>query len=367
MTESKKIKEKDTLPIQSSSDTLQKKDLRIGKKSIQFVAKKGQAFDTCSAKGDDYICCNVKVLKTVSNCPYECSYCFLQDYLSNTQLQVTKDIPALVKEVTDYLEKNPHAFIRVGTWELGDSLALENQTGQAGKLIKEFAKIPRAILELKTKSDCVDRILPLNHKGKTVVSWSMNSEEICQKEEYKTASLTKRLTAAKRCQEAGYKIGLHFEPLMLYQNWQQGYNNMIDAIFAEIRPETIAWISMGSLRFNPKMRLSMQSLYPKSKALENEMVTGPDGKMRYLKPLRKELYTHIYKKLCRTLQVAHLGPHHAQSPSQPMLYLCMERWDMFEHVFGSSPESTEELENLFTQSLFNRFPDLNTNQSNNQN
>lgn len=343
------------LPFLSEETKRCQTDLRVGKKSISLVSKKGKAFDTCSAKGDDYICCNVKVLKSVSNCPYECSYCFLQDYLTNTQLQVVNDTDALVSEVTEYLDQHPDTFIRVGTWELGDSLALETQTGQARRLIEAFADISRALLELKTKSDCVDTILTAKHKGKTVVSWSMNSDEICRKEEYKTASLKKRINAAKRCQDAGYKIGLHFEPLMLYQNWKTGYQEMIDAIFSEISAENIAWMSMGSLRFNPSMRLSMQSLYPKSKALENEMVTGPDGKMRYLKPLRKDLYCFIYDHLCRVLNTKALGPFNAFKPNQPMLYLCMERWDMFEAVFGQSPDSTEELESLFTQSLKTRF------------
>eukprot|EP01047_Picozoa_sp_COSAG01_P002578 COSAG01_NODE_69_length_28801_cov_10.460038_4_plen_348_part_00 len=341
------------LDIKNNTD--KETDLRVGKKSIQLIPKKGQAFHTCSAKGDDYICCNVKVLKAVSNCPYECSYCFLQDYLNNTQMQVVQDTNAMVKEVQDYLAKHPKQLIRVGTWELGDSLALENETGQAKKLIEAFAHIPQAYLELKTKSDCVDSILDANHQGRTVVSWSMNSADICRKEEYKTASLKKRIAAAKRCQDAGYKIGLHFEPLMLYHDWQNGYKSMLKDIFSVIKPQHIAWMSMGSLRFNPKMKLSMQSLYPKSKAMESEMVTGPDGKMRYLKPLRTELYQFIYQTLCECLNVKQLGPHHANTATQPMLYLCMERWDMFEKVFGQSPDSTETLEALFTDSLKTRF------------
>lgn len=330
-------------------------DLRQGKRELLFVDKKGRAFDTCSAKGEDYVCCNVKVLKSVSNCPFECSYCFLQDYLNNAQMQVVTNTAALIKEVEDYLLKKPDAFIRVGTWELGDSLALEKESGQARSLIEAFAKIPQAVLELKTKSDAVSTILDANHCGRTVVSWSMNSEEICLKEEYKTASLMQRINAAKRCQDAGYLIGLHFEPLMIYDGWEQGYRHMLEAIFSHIDTSKVAWMSMGSLRFNPKMRLSMQRLYPASKALENEMIQGPDGKMRYLKAQRKKLYQTFYQDLCAVLDQDHLGPLNASRPKTPMLYLCMERWDMFRAVFGQVPDSTAHLEALFTASLQQRF------------
>ena len=47
------------------------------------MPKKGQKLDTCASKYQDYICCNVKVLKSVSNCPYDCTYCFLQNYLTD--------------------------------------------------------------------------------------------------------------------------------------------------------------------------------------------------------------------------------------------------------------------------------------------
>ena len=85
------MKDSSLVPIVSSDEVSLNRDLRDGKKQVQLVPKKGKAFDTCSAKGDDYVCCNVKVLKAVSNCPYECSYCFLQDYLTNTNMQVVSD------------------------------------------------------------------------------------------------------------------------------------------------------------------------------------------------------------------------------------------------------------------------------------
>ena len=88
------------------------------------------------------------------------------------------------------------------------------------------------------------------------------------------------------------------------------------------------------------------------------MVTGPDGKMRYLKQDRKKLYSHIYTQLIKALNIDALTPFNATTPSHPMIYLCMERWDMFEYIFKKSPQSTEELEKLFTHSLKSRFDDL---------
>ena len=122
--------------------------------------------DTCATISNKYICCNVKVLKSVANCPYDCSYCFLQNYLNDGNTKVVGDEKALMEEVKEKCNKEPKKIFRIGTWELGDSLALEKETGQAQRFIDHFKNIPNAVLELKTKSSVVDPILKCNHNQK---------------------------------------------------------------------------------------------------------------------------------------------------------------------------------------------------------
>ena len=49
-------------------------------------------------------------------------------------------------------------FFRIGTGEITDSLALEPYTGMAREMIPYFAEQANVLLELKTKSDCVDKL-----------------------------------------------------------------------------------------------------------------------------------------------------------------------------------------------------------------
>ena len=155
---------------------------RDGKKHLVLTEKKGDSLDTCATISDKYLCCNVKVLKSVSNCPFDCSYCFLQNYLNDPALQSVADIDGLISDVHEKLEAQPWRFFRIGTWELGDSLALEYETGQAKALVERFSKLSNAVLELKTKSDCVDTLLDCDHQLKTVVSWSMNTAEMIKRD-----------------------------------------------------------------------------------------------------------------------------------------------------------------------------------------
>ncbi len=319
---------------------------RDGKKTVVMTPKKGTAFDTCATINEKFICCNVKVLKAVSNCPFDCSYCFLQDYLTNGTTSVVKDTESLMAEVHAKLQSQPWRFFRIGTWELGDSLALEYETGQAKALIQAFSGLKNAVLELKTKSDCVDTILDLDHQSKTVISWSLNTAHIVNKEEHKTASLEKRLIAMKKCVEAGYLIGLHFDPMIYYPDWESGYTELIDAVFEIVPKSQIAWISIGSLRFNPEQKSLMQIHFPGSKLTAEEMVKGDDGKLRYVKPLRLKMYQHLYDLLLK---------HGAETTH---IYFCMERWDVWDTVMGYHPNSIGELDYLFAKSFYTRFPNL---------
>lgn len=328
------------------SQVTSRPDFRTGKKTVVLTEKKGETLDKCATISKDYACCNVHVLKSVSNCPFECSYCFLQNYLNDGTMSVIRDTPALIREVREKMAAQPWRFFRIGTWELGDSLALEKQSGQAAQLIGEFAKLESAVLELKTKSDCVDSILSADHRGRTVVSWSLNPEKIVREQEYKTASLDERIAAMEKVVRAGYLTGFHFDPMIFYEGWQKDYEQLVKRLFAVLPADRVAWISIGSLRFNPEMKKKMELNYPKSDLTRAEMVLGADGKMRYVKPLRVEMYRHIYQAIQR------------YSRPDNLLYLCMERWDMWDKVLGWHPDSIGHLDYLFAKSLHDRYPGL---------
>ncbi len=320
---------------------------RDGKKKVDFVPYKGEKMDTCATIHDEYVCCNVKVLKSVSNCPFDCSYCFLQNYLTNPQLEVVDDITRLMQEIEIKTTAQPWRFFRIGTWELGDSLALEEQTGQAKQLIEHFKDIPNAVLELKTKSNVVDPILDCVHHQKTVVSWSMNTPFIIDTEEHKTASFDERITAIKKVVDAGYLVGLHFDPMILYSDWKQDYLECLDACRNVLPPEHVAWISIGSLRFNPEQKRLIENNFRGSDITCQEMVKGSDNKMRYVKPMRIQMYQHMMANIRR------LWGENA------FVYLCMERWDIWDKVMDIQPRSIGELDFMFADYFHTTFPTIN--------
>jgi spore photoproduct lyase len=333
-----------------NAKTVKKADIKDfykdGKKKLHIQGKYGESLHYCSSMSDRYICCATHVLRSISNCPYNCTYCFLQNYLNDGTIKVVADIPALINDVKKAISSEPWRFFRIGTWELGDSLALESILGTAGELVTAFANIPEAILDFRTKSDCVDSILNLKHNGRTVVSWTMNPQKIIDMEELGTASLNARIAALKKVAKAGYKVAIHFDPMIYIKNFKEEYDDLVRTIFKNISPDIVTWISMGVLRFNPEMKKQVEQNYPGSKITSAEMISGDDGKVRYVKPLRLEMLSSLYKSIKR------------YAGDGPYVYLCMERKDIWQRVMGYSPDSIGDLNYSITKSLYERFKGL---------
>jgi len=308
-----------------------------GKQILLIDRYAGQLVKDCpGTKG--HICCGYKVINVVTNCPMDCSYCILQVYLNNPFVTVYPEFDKIFGEIEEIMNEKSHHFFRFGTGELGDSLVLDQITGFSREAVPFFAGKHNGILELKTKAADVDHLLSLDHRGKTVVSWSLNPAKLVQEEEFHTASLHERMQAARRCQNAGYFLGFHFDPLVCYPGWQEDYRELVDLLFQHVDPRGILWISLGGLRFPPSLKKTAHERFPKTKVFSGELVPGDDGKFRYLKPIRVEMY----RKMLSWLR---------EYDPNLFVYLCMERGDVWQAVYGTSPKHTAGLNRRFEQRI----------------
>lgn len=305
-----------------------------GKKNLLVTENKGFFLKKCPGT-KEMVCCNYYFLNFATNCPIDCSYCIMQEYLRNNPvIKIFSNVDAMLSELENLLKKNPSRYFRIGTGELSDSLAFDYLTGFSKTIVPFFAKRENAVLELKTKTNEIDNLIGLDHGGKTVVAWSVNPQRIIDSEELYSASLEQRIEASVRCQEEGYKIAFHFDPIILYQGWEDDYAEVVDNIFKEINPKLISWISLGGLRFSPDMKTIINERFKDNNILCGEMVLCLDRKMRYFKPLRIE----AFKKM-----VSSIKKYNNDVP----VYLCMEGKNVWEKVFGATPDKIKNLNHVF--------------------
>ena len=322
--------ERDGLPG-SEEDTF-----AAGKKRLLFTRRRSAFLEHCPAGTSGLVCCNYLVVSLISNCPMDCSYCFLQEYLaSNPTLKVYTNVEDLLLQVATAIDRHPTQQFRVGTGELSDSLALDPVLGFSADLVPFFAVRKNALLEFKTKTNCVDGLLTLDPKDRVVVAWSMTPPAIIDTEEHQTASFSARLAAARRVQAAGYKLGFHFDPLIEYPDWERGYYDTISQIFSTIDPGRIAWVSLGSLRMAPTLRGTVRRRFPHTRILSGEQVACADGKWRTFQALRVKMYRTILRWL---KDAAPQVPH----------YMCMETAAVWEKVWGYTPNCDKDVARTLT-------------------
>ena len=300
------------------------KSLTAGKRHLVLSRNRGRFFKPCPGT-KKYICCDYQVLNIGMNCPMDCVYCILQAYLNNPYLSFFVNVEDLIKELSEAFSQAPDHFWRIGTGEFTDSLALDGLTGLSRMLVEFMRDKKSAVLELKTKTAVIENLEGLDHGGRTIVAWSLNSPEIVAREEIRTASLDQRLDAAAKCVSWGYKVAFHFDPIIYHPDWQAGYAQTIKKLFTAVPKEKIAWISMGCLRYLPSLKKIAAQRFPHSCFFHEEFIEGLDGKARYFRTLRVEMYQFIYRQLQQYID------------SRTCVYLCMENNDIWQEVFGYIP------------------------------
>lgn len=322
--------------------------LTEGKRLLLVRRFQGRSVKLCQAWRSSYACCNLHTVAEANNCAMECTYCILQFYMNSPHMTVFGNLDDLQEEIASRVALEPGRVLRIGTGELSDSLLLDPLTESTTHMVPFFRGLPNAVLELKTKTDNIAHLLGMDGGERTVVSWSVNPQEIVTREELKTASLENRLAAAREVAAHGYPVGFHLDPIVHYDGWRDGYTTLVDRMIDAVPPERIAWISMGSLRFPQEMKATVEARFPRSELPSGEFVRGDDGKSHYLRPLRVEMFRLVTERLKARLETV--------GDRGPVLYLCMEPPEVWKKVFGRVAPTKAELDFAFAENYARRFP-----------
>ena len=303
-------------------------------KQVLFLTRNRGAFLKKCPGTKAYTCCDYMILHVGTFCTMDCSYCILQSYFHPPVLQFFLNHNEMLQQLRHHFSRK--TVSRIGTGEFTDSLIWEYWTDFSNLLVPEFARQKHSVLELKSKTVAVEGLKDLDHNRKTILAWSVNTPEIIKSQERGTASLKARLETASQMERLGYPLAFHFDPMMIYAGCDAAYCKVVDLIFEYVSPENVAWISLGTFRFMPALKQIIAQRFPDSTIPYGEFITGLDGKMRYFKPLRIELY----KKVAARIKM--LAP-------EVLTYYCMEDDKVWSQTLGFIPEEKGGLPAMLDQ------------------
>ena len=222
------------------------------------------------------------------NCIYDCRYCFLQGMYSSANYVLFVNYEDFSSEIENTIHKYKSENVTFFSGYDCDSLALENVTQFMKFILPLFEKNPDALLELRTKSVQLQPMMSSTALNNCIIAYSLIPEAISKSLDNKTPSIQRRIEAMKTLSQAGWKLGLRFDPLIHGRNWKLLYRGLIEDIFKEIPVHSIHSISFGALRFPKAMFKKIHSLYP-----DEILFSGPlsqnDGLVSYENDIENEM------------------------------------------------------------------------------
>ncbi len=301
---------------------------RIGKAVTPVETTRGKlGLGYCPVASPRTRCCNLLTLDAVENCGYGCSYCSIQSFYDGKEIRFDRDFARKLAA----LEIDPDRIYHIGTGQSSDSLMWGNSHGVLDALL-DFARAhPNVILEFKTKSANVGHLLRSQLPPNLLCTWSLNTDTIITHEEHGTASLEKRLAAARAIADKGGIVGFHFHPMVHYDHWEPDYREVIEKLTNLFEPSEVALVSLGTLTFIKPVMREIRQRGVKTRILKLPLENA-EGKLSYPDDIKIALFSHAFRCFPRIWR------------EQVFFYLCMEHQRFWKPVFGFEYESNDAFE-----------------------
>jgi spore photoproduct lyase len=233
-------------------------------------------------------------------CPYDCKYCYLagtQGVKFSPSVKIYVNLPEMLSEIDHVARRlaRPTAFY---LGKLQDPLALDPLTAYSTTVVPFFAEHPTARLTLLTKSAHVERLVDLDHRGHTILSWSVNPPEVSAIFEENVPGIDERLEAMRRVAERGYPVRAVMMPIIPINGWEETYRAFTERLLQTV---PIRRLTLGGICIYRGARELMERKMGKRNAVSAHIEgrTAVDGRARYSPRLRSEVYSFIIERARR--------------------------------------------------------------------
>ncbi len=317
----------------NSYDNFQLKNIPKEQKfTFKVAEKQGFGLGLCPVASEKTRCCNLLTLDAVESCGFDCSYCSIQSFYN--QNTITFDSGFKDKLLNLNLDKN--RTYHIGTGQASDSLMFGNREGILDALFAFAFSNPNVILEFKTKSDNIKYFLENECPSNILLTWSLNTPTIIENEEHLTASLDKRINAARRVANKGIKIGFHFHPIVEYEGYLEEYKEVYDMLQNTFKSSEVALVSFGTLTFIKPVIKQLRNREFRTKITQIPHVDA-SGKTSYPDTTKEEMFKHAYESF---------SAWHSNTAKDDAVffYLCMEEHQMWAKTFGYQYSTNNDFE-----------------------
>ncbi len=232
------------------------------------------------------------------NCLYDCKYCFLQGMFNSANYLIFVNYEDFLVEIKKILSTTKKRVCFFSGYDC-DSLALEKITSFLKNFLKNFKNFHNGFIEIRTKSTKIDFFKNIKPMDNVIIAYSLNPEEIINKFEQKTPSLSKRLESLKMLQKLGWNIGLRFDPLINFIKNREIYNTFFRQVFSKLDTFQIHSVTVGCFRMPNKFLQRLINIRPHDSLIFSQLDKENTSEKEKIKKICKEELERLidYKKV----------------------------------------------------------------------
>jgi len=216
-------------------------------KKILHLAKRRSPFISVFNPPRGVVCHRFYKLVLGTECPYDCSYCYLQlTFRMAPYSRQYLNLEDLWGELERLNGKTARPIL-LNTGELADPLAVDHITGMVNEVVSRMSKYENLQLLLLTKSANVDHLQPVDN-GRVVFSVSLTTPLNAKEFEQGTPEPCDRIEALRKAEMKGYRTRCRIDPIICAdEDWESDYRRLIDVLSKRTEVEMI---TLGQPRFH---------------------------------------------------------------------------------------------------------------------
>lgn len=281
-------------------------------KRILHLAKRRSPFISTFNPPRGVVCHRFYKLVLGTECPYDCSYCYLQLTFRmapyTRQYLNLEDLWAELERLNRKIDKP----ILLNTGELADPLAADNTTGIVNEVISEMSKYENLQLLLLTKSANVDHLEPVDN-DRVVFSVSLTTPENAKGFEHRAPEPYDRIEALGKAEMKGYRTRCRIDPIICASGeWEADYRRLIEVLSERTKVEMI---TLGQPRFHPPLLNLVRKRYPEAGQVLSNLPAW-HGMEKFLAGDSRDRI-QVYRKISSMIDEHSRG-------NRPLLMVCKE-------------------------------------------
>ena len=179
------------------------------------------------------VCQDAHILHSAWGCLHRCDYCNV-----GSVFNIMLDIEEMIEHLDALVQANPQQQLYKYDNHT-DIPTLEPEYGALKLLVDYFARQSDRYLLIYTKSHNLAYLADYDHRGHTIVCWTLSCEQVSREIEKQTPSMQQRIDSMVLCQAAGYSVRARLSPIIPVRGWREQNAEMLEAYLTAVTPDVV--------------------------------------------------------------------------------------------------------------------------------